>query len=324
MRNRNGTLAQTIWDWTFGGLPNWLILPGFLEHWSRIVKADEYPVTPTSIPKGERIDILLGPSLLLEKEIILPVAAKPNLQRAIDLNMRQSLPGGGVELLWRYGAGKKDGSNLSVPVYLVKKSVLAELRDVVAYRDSKLRMVAVASDQSAMPFWDDLKQLDRPRRFWAAISTALLATLIAFVLWQQFTATALLSQQVQALKSQKAIAAQRAVKLRQQLDTENTNFAAISRDLKMFQSEFHRLPILIDLTKALADETWISELSVNRHDLWMSGFTSNDVTKILGQIQKLPWAERVNLDGPVSFDSYSRLNRFDLSTTLRKQPKAEP
>ena len=99
MRTGIATWARVIWDWTLGGLPGWLVLPGFLGNKSQPFYVDRWPIKADDIPKRAVLDICLGPELFLEKQLTLPVAVRANLSKAIDLNMRQSLPAGGAELL---------------------------------------------------------------------------------------------------------------------------------------------------------------------------------------------------------------------------------
>ncbi len=324
MQSGIGTWGQVIWAWTLGGLPGWLVLPGFLRNWSQPQHVDRWPLEAGDLPRGAVLDLFLGPDLLLEKRLTLPVAARSNLSKAIDLNMRQSLPGGGADLLWRCGKGKRDGATLDIPVYLLKKSALAEITSVATSHGAKVRSIRVAGDASAQPFWDDRKRVDRFRRFWGIVTIGLVIALVGAFVWNELTETRSLQNHITRLKEEKADLSGRAVELRAKLDAENTSFAAISRDLELFKAEYHRLPILLDLTETLSDGTWISELAISGSDLHLSGFTESDVTEVIAGLRELSWVQRVDLDGPVSFDSFSRRNRFDLSITLRPISGARP
>ena len=227
-------------------------------------------------------------------------------------------------MLWRYGTGKRDGTNLDIPVYLLKKSTLAEITSMATSHGAKVRSIRVADDASAQPFWDDSKRVDRFRRFWGIVTIGLVIALAGVFVWNELTETRSLQNHITRLEEEKADLSGRAVELRAKLDAENTSFAAISRDLELFKAEYHRLPILLDLTETLSDGTWISELAISGSDLHLSGFTGRDVTEVMTRLRELLWVQRVDLDGPVSFDSFSRRNRFDLSITLRPISGARP
>ena len=322
MQSGLGKWGHLIWAWTFGGLPGWLVLPGFQQNWSKSHNLNCLPIRIGDIPKETMLDLKLGPELVLEKQLTIPFAARANLSKAIDLNMRQSLPGGGADLLWRYGTGKRNGTNLDIPIYLIKKPALTEIMSAATSHGTKVRSICVAEDASAQPFWDDRKRVDRFRRFWGIVAFVLVIALAGLYFWDMLTETRSIQNQITRLEEKKVTLSNKAVELRAKLDAENNSYSAIFRDLELFKAEYHRLPILLDLTETLSDETWISELVVSGSDLNLSGFTGDDVTEVMANIRELPWVNRVDLDGPVSFDSFSRRNRFDLSITLR--PIFEP
>jgi Tfp pilus assembly protein PilN len=319
-----GAWSWAFLTWTLGGLPGWVILPGFLSRWSQPLHVNRMPIQAGDLPKGAVLDVLLGSDLLLEKRLALPVAARANLSKAIDLNMRQSLPGGGADLLWCHGAGQRQGANLNIPIYLLKKSVLAEIRSAASSDGAMVRSINVAGDRSALPFWDNRKHMDRPRRFWWGIATFLLIAHGGLLLWQEMVESRSLQSRIALLEGKKVALSSQAVELRAKLDAQNTDFVSISRDMEVFKAEYHRLPILLSLTESLSDETWISEFAVNGNDLRLSGFTKQDVTEVMASIRGLAWVQRVDLDGPVSFDSFSRQNRFDLSVSLRLGSGEQP
>lgn len=324
MRSKIEIYGLMIWSWTLGGLPSRLFLPGFLRHWSETLYVEHLPIKASGFSKGGVFDLLLGPDLLLEKRLILPIVARSNLSKAIDLNMRQSLPGGGDDLLWCCGTGKRNGSTLDIPVYLLKKSVLAEIMSVASLQKAKVRSARVAWDASARPFWDGRKHVDYPLRFWGIIEVALVIAFIGVLAWRELNETRSLQHHVTHLEEKKTTLSNKAIALRAKIEAENTNFATISRDLKIFEAEYYRLPILLSLTETLSDETWISELAISSSSLHLSGFTGRDVTDVMTSLRELPWVKRVDLDGPVSFDSFSHRNRFDFSITLNSALRDHP
>ncbi len=86
--------------------------------------------------------------------------------------------------------------------------------------------------------------------------------------------------------------------------------------MQLFSDQARRLRLLTDLTETLPDTVWISELSISGDQLVLSGFTSGEVTEVITQVQSLPWAFNVQLNGAISYDSYSGQNRFELGTAI--------
>jgi Tfp pilus assembly protein PilN len=70
----------------------------------------------------------------------------------------------------------------------------------------------------------------------------------------------------------------------------------------------------------LPDSVWVSELSISGDRLVLSGFTSAEVTDVIKLVQGLPWAKDVQLNGAISFDSYSGQSRFEIGLLVAVEP----
>ena len=306
---------RIVWVWTYSGLPGWITLPGFMRQWSRKLKAEAISI-PDSIVSGEIVDVVLGPEQFLRQTLIVPKAAQANLSRAIDLNMRQSLPNGGAGLVWRYVVEKRDRSSLEIGVYIVRKATLEKIAAQIAEQGARLRSIDLVSPSLNEPFWDARRRVDKPRVFWNATAFVLLVMIWGFITWRESNDAAVLGYQISILEQERNALRARAVELSERLKAENTDVAALTRDVNALLTEAGRLHILLDLTEALSEDTWISELVITGDDLSLSGFTERDVTDIMAVLRDLPWVGRVDLGGPVIFDTWSRRNRFDLSVSM--------
>ncbi len=320
-RIRSWASMKAASAWLFGGLPAWLIYPGMVKYWSQTVHIGRFDACASELPNNEVIDLYLGKELLLEKRMNVPLSARANVSKAVDLKMRQSLPGGGGELIWRFGTGKLGEGSIDVPIYLLKRSVLSEIRKSAVAKGSTLRLVMVADDASAQPFWDERKHTDRAKRIWFLCTLAFGICFLGMTLWQGQSAKRVVSTQVSQLEAAKAVLAAEALKLREERDLENAKLSDVQSDLEMFQADYQRLPVLLDLTLALGDESWVSELSIDGTFVRFSGFTEQEVTDVITTVRGLDWVNRVDLDGPVSFDSFSRKHRFDLAIQLKSSGK---
>jgi hypothetical protein len=103
---------------------------------------------------------------------------------------------------------------------------------------------------------------------------------------------------------------------RAEAETGRESSAGILHDMALFSDQARRLQLLADLIAALPDTVWISELSISGDQLVLSGFTAGEVTEVITQVQSLPWASNVQLNGAISYDSYSGQNRFELSIAI--------
>lgn len=317
MRARVDGWFAAIWDKTYRQLPGWFVLPGFMRQWSRSLRIEALPPIVDDFAQGDVLDIELEPNLLLRKQLVVPLAAKASLSQAVDLNMRQSLPGGGTDLIWRYAIEGREKSGLRLGIYVIKKTALEQIAEAVRLKKGIIRTISVANVTTVKPLVDSRRNVDKTRQFWDAATIALLVLSVGLVSLQGLQHGAELQQQIAQLEQQKLDLNQSTIDLRRQLDAETSSYAAIRRDVKLFISEHQRLPIILDLTEALDEKTWASEVVISGSRLMLSGFTSHEVADVMDAIRPLPWVARVDLEGPVTFDTFSRKNRFDLSIMLQ-------
>ena len=307
--------TQILWDWTFGGLPNWLLLPGLMFSWSTRVRVEAFPVAPNDLPAERVLDIEIDPRLALQKQLTLPKSARKTIGQAVDLMMRQTLPKGGEDLIWRYTVPVRRGTEINLDIQVLQKTLLQDLSAQAAARVSRIRTVTIADTVTTYPFVDARGAVDRPKRFWNLALVLLLLTVFGFWVWTKVQVIDQLEDEVATLGARQQDLASEAVTLRSALEDGNASFAAISSDVALFKAEY-RLPILLDLTQTFSDETWIAELNVFGNALRLSGFTKDDITQVVSDVGDLPWVRRADLSGPVSFDSFSRRNRFELDIVL--------
>jgi len=311
-----GKNLQTIWAWTYGQLPGWLVLPGFAKEWSKPLRINTVPVIVEGITPGERLDLELSSDLMLRKQLTVPLAARSSLSKAVDLNMRQSLPSGGSKLVWRYVIEKRNRSELQVGIYLIKRKTLEQIEAAIVQKKGQVRTIRAAVSGDLPPLIDYRRSADRNRRFWDICAGALVTASVCLVFAKGFRTNLELNSQVAVLEQEKADLNTAAISLKEQLDEENSSQTELVRDIDLFLSEQQRLPKILDLTEALDEETWVSELVFSGTKIRLAGFSGHDVTEVMDKIRSLTWVEQVNLDGPVTFDTYSRKNRFDLSIVI--------
>ncbi|WP_170565694.1 PilN domain-containing protein [Ruegeria atlantica] len=293
-------------------------MPGFSAEWSRNLYIASLPVDTGPLTRGEIVDVTLAQELLLTRELTIPIAAKSDLSKAVDVNMRQSLPENGTGLAWRYRIEKHEKSSLRVVIYLIKKKTLEQIENVIAAKHGKVRTISVTVACEPLLFSDYRRHVDRSRRLWDVVAASLFVGSVLLVLWRGFTETTTLRNDIALLEQMKNELSANAIVLRQQLEEETSFQTGVIQDVDLFVSEHQRLSIIFDLTEILDQETWISELIISGSRVSFSGFTGSEATDVMEKISSLPWVERVDLAGPVTFDSYSRKNRFDLAAVIEK------
>jgi Tfp pilus assembly protein PilN len=135
----------------------------------------------------------------------------------------------------------------------------------------------------------------------------------AFMLQKEATALAELAQARQARISElenRKVLAEEASRLSE------SGRAEVAAAARIFALHSQRLRILTDLSEVFPDDTWVSELTISGHEMFIEGFARRDVAELVVSLQSLPWVESVSLSGATTFDHYSEQSRFSLSIAL--------
>lgn len=312
--------------WRF--VPEALFLPGVflptakilrLETWSSDSRFDT--ALQNSAQDRQSVAVQIAKAACLLRSVSLPKAAMARAEAAIALHIRQTMPAAGKGLIWRsVYVGQKDAI-AEFNVYFIKQSQLDSLLTVAKSHGVALAEVNIEGSE-ALPLWNrDAKRRTR-RKFW------LIATLCA-LLFLSIWAIVTIEGQVSEIERRVTEASQRIatseetlLAARDQANKAQAEAATFEQDLSLFNAQTGRLALLADLTEALSDNVWISELTITGDQMSMSGFVDGDIAETVTTLQSLDWAKSVQLEGPVSFDSYTGQNRFQLRIRLRA--KDEP
>lgn len=295
--------------------PQSLFLPGLPQPAPDKISIDVLPLSDRARAQVKQarkpLIAVLNHAMTLRRRVELPKAVGAKAEAAIGLQLRQTLPGQAQGLVWRASPLQDIGEKTEFGVYILKQSqldmVLAELRALDARVDA-----VVIGVEGLKPIWERAPDLGVKARNWQGF------TILAVALIGLTAVIGLESDRI-ALSDLVASRAIRVAELEERLSKQSESAtkdqqsaAAVLNDMDLFAAQSRRLQLLSDLTAALPDAVWVSELSIAQDRIVLSGFTSGDVTDVIGIIQNLPWAEEVQLNGSILFDSYSGQNRFEL------------
>ena len=305
------------WRWSLGGLPKWLVLPGGRAEWSESFEVLELPFASDRDFKGAVMDVKLGKKLVLHKELTFPAALWHNLDKAVELNVRQSMPGNPQNLVFRHRVIGRDKKVIRVEIFLVKKAVIDAIVRQMTGLGARVRTISVSGFESLDVFHDNRAVTDRVIRSWSIACCALALSIGAVLAASEIRRVTELKYLKSELQVSMTDLSAQAVDLRNQIEEKQRNQKNIESDLSLFHEEFHRLGILLDLSASLPDDTWVSMFELKGKSLTISGFTKREVSDAVGSLRELPWVEHVELVGPANFDSYSRSTRFELSVGIK-------
>ncbi len=298
--------------------PRALFLPGLPKAGPIRIHIGQLPLDePTRVAAREArrpVLAVIGSSLCLKRTLELPSAVGAQAESAIALQLRQTFPGQGQGIIWRAKRLRRVGLRILYEIYILKEAQLDEVLSSLSGLGAKVDSVVIAGASGA-PIWPR-QPVDKIARTWAAFSalTVSVIGLITVTIVERERQSlddlvASRSARVEALEARVRDKAAAAV------DGSGTTANVLS-DMQLFWAQSRPLRHLTDLTEALPDTVWVSELAVSGEQLIFSGFVQGDVSEVIRIVQALPWTSDVRLNGTVSFDSVSGQNRFELALNI--------
>jgi len=306
-------------------LPRTLFIPGLPRPAPVEILIGSLPLSEASrmLARRARRPILavIDPELTLRRRVELPKAVGAKADAAIGLQLRQSLPGQGQGLVWRSALMSRGVEKSEYGIYLVKQSliddILSELRSV----GGKVEAITIGAP-GLQPVWQLFPKVGQTARNWMAFTAFSVAAIAlgSVILGERSRMS--LSALVDARAARVAEFEERLVAKREDADKGSQRAQEVLLSLDLFAAQARRLGLLTELTVALPDTVWISELSISGDRLVLSGFVAGDVTDVISIVQGLSWASEVQLNGAISFDSYSGQNRFELGVVVTRSDPA--
>lgn len=297
-------------------------MPGVFLPAPKILRLETWPpdsrfdnALQNSAQDRQLVAVQIAKAACLLRSVSLPKAAMERAEAAIALHIRQTMPAAGRGLIWRsVYVGQKDAI-AEFYVYFIKQSQLEHLLAVAKSHGVELAEVNIEGSE-ALPLWSrDPKRRTR-RKFWL---TATLCALLFSSIWSIVRIEGQVSEiERRTTETSQRIATSEETLLaaREEANKAQAEATTFGHDLSLFDAQTRRLALLADLTEALSDNVWISELTVTGDQLSMSGFVAGDIAETVTTLQSLEWAKSVQLEGPVSFDSYTGQNRFQIGMRL--------
>lgn len=300
-------------------IPLSLFRPGLPQHSAAEVHVSSLPLSAASKVDAKRlkgpVSVVLDRSLALERRIELPKAVSGKADQAIALQLRQTLPNRAQGLVWRSVVSGRTGNTVAYNAYILKQAVLDELLSDL--RSVGAKVSSIRFDIPRVPeVWELSPASPVTAKNWAGFTALCVILISVFSVIKLSLEKSALTDLVET-RSQQVAELQERLKKRKETagDQEKSSLAAL-QDITTFQTQSRRLNLLGDLTQVLPDSVWVSELSISGDRLVLSGFSSGEVTDVVRLVQGLPWAKDVQLNGSVSFDSYSGQSRFELGLLI--------
>lgn len=317
--NRTGSVRNWASQIIATILPEALFRPGLPRMKEVEILVVDLPLTEAARTAALRtrrpIVVLFGADLGLQRRFSLPKAVGARADAAIALQLRQTLPSHGHGLIWRTEAVSRKGHKIDFEVYIFRQSqidaVIAELRGLGA----DVTAVKIEGKITA-PLWLDGAVAEKTLTNWKAFSVlcvtcVALATAILVELKRQDLADLIAIRSERVTELEELIIIQK-----KEIEKGRDGASGVLGDVTLFSGQARRLRVLTDLTEVLPDTVWISELSISGDQMFLSGFSTGEITEVISALQSQSWASEVRLNDAISFDIISGENRFSVGLKL--------
>ncbi len=284
-----------------------------------VVMVEALPIDEVGLRRASAaqrpVTAMLDPATALQRRIRLPCAAMAKAEAAIGLQLRQTLPGQGRGLIWRSELLGRQGDQAEYAVHILKESQIDELVANMRGAGVALHSVTIGKGR-VQPLWQASPNAGVTFKRWVTFAGLMVASvsLASVILLEHQRAE--VADLVVARASRVAALEERLLTAKSKSEEGKLQQQSVLSDMGTFAAQSRRLSQLLDLTNVLPDTVWVSELSITGDRMVFSGFAEGDVAPVIALLQQLPWAQSVQLNGPISYDSYSGQNRFEVGLTV--------
>jgi len=274
------------------------------------------------MPRALRTTSVLRVSadLLLEREIVLPLAAENDLKRVVAYEMDRLTPFRADEVFWSCLAGKRDAVRNRLHVRVTVVPYLRVEAILTALLQAGLAPARIAAGGAAEPHRIVPLTEDRPSHRWLGAHGprihacalggcgVMVAVAVALPFILQSVASARIDARVEAIRPQVT----EAEKLRKKITNGATTADAIAAARNQVGTPLQTIALLTDL---LPDDTYLTALNVRQRKLTISG-RSAGAARLIGAMAANPIIHTPAFTAPVIRDETNGGEMFSIRAEL--------
>ncbi|RLJ60740.1 hypothetical protein BCF46_0945 [Litoreibacter meonggei] len=256
------------------------------------------------------VDIYLPQASLLRRDLKLPATSLSKVDKIIALDTLQKTPFKPSDIYFSISVGKATNGTIDVVQWIARRDGIARLRDRLRVLGLQARRVHVEG-AGAAPLVDFSAEITPHARAWKMINLALLLTGLGLLSLLYIRPAWDSSQALHKQETQIARLTEEAVALRSSV--EKLRGSASERDelVDYIINRKTALNRLREITVLLPDNTWISDLRIQKEQVALRGTTSGSAAQLLLDILETNQFASALLTGPISQTPDGR-ERFDM------------
>ena len=264
-------------------------------------------------------DLILSEDVVLQTEVVMPLAAETNLSQALAYEMDRHTPFQAEEVFyqWRILSRDRDAGQLHFDLFVTPREPVEAHIELLKRLGLAPTGVDVAGDDGPLGInllpvglrYHLVKQQVRVNWIIGAATVFLLIFVMTQSLWLREHQIQAVEEAIEGVRAE-ALAVQQ---IRKQID-DATEAAGFLQTHKIENG--YKLKMLAELTRILPDDTFLDRLSLHAETAQMQGKSSN-AQSLIELINDSPLFENASFRGPTRLDSRSGKEIFDLSAGNR-------
>lgn len=261
------------------------------------------------------VDVLVPENFFLKRGIEAPLTAGKNLKKLVELDMVRRTPFRPETVYWAISKPHKSSDTVRVDQWITKRSDIEQLQRRVERAGLQIRKVFVEGAQTPDPIADLSASVTPNAGMWRLLNATLalgavgLAAMIwLYPGWQASVENTRLSETIAQNRTQ-------ALALRQEVEDLRTREMERAAFLDIVYQRPRLSQSLRNLTVALPDNVWISDMIFSPERVVVSGEVSGSAAQLVLTLAQRNEFHNPRLSGPVARAS-NGAERFELSLDL--------
>lgn len=274
------------------------------------INSPEIPPVPSRI-----VDALIPETFFLKRKIEAPVTTGKNLKKLVELDMVRRTPFRPDTVYWAISKPHKLGNTLHVEQWIIKRNDIARLQQRVANAGLHIRKVFVEGASIQHPIANLSASVAPNARRWRALNGTLaigavgLAAMVwLYPAWQASAETARLNEAIAQNRT-------RALAMRQDVEDLRSHEMERAAFLDIVYQGPRLSHVLRDVTVALPDSVWVSDVNFSPERVVVSGEVSGSAAQLVLALAQRNEFHNPRLSGPVA-RANNGAERFEVALDL--------
>jgi general secretion pathway protein L len=266
-------------------------------------------------PRGEKVLLRLPREAVLERNVVLPLAAERDPERVLGYEMERLTPFAADEVFWGFGIEARDKARgrLVLRLTVVPRAAIAGLMEVLTRHGGRPDLLEAAVPGGMRSITLTHEGADAGRRWLSernlAVATAMMAVLVVV---SPFLRQSLqLSDLQDRLETMRPRVAQ-AEQLRRQITGAGTGGDAVAAETRRLGDT---LEALAAVTEILPDDSYLTEFTMRERKMTLSGLSAS-APKLINALSSDPRIRNPAFTAPVTRSESNHNDVFSIRAEL--------